>query len=236
VTMPVAILAGGRATRLGLLADKMPKCLLDVAGKPFAARQLEFLAGQGVRRVVFCVGHLGDRIRSVLAGGDAWGVELYYSEDGDVPLGTGGAIRRALPLLGEAFFVLYGDSWVRLNLEDVERTFLRSGAEGLMTVFRNRGEWDASNVMLEGSRIGRYGKGMSDRRMEYIDYGLGVLTPAAFESQPEGSFDLQEVYQALVARDSLLAYEVQERFFEIGSATGLEEARAFFRRGGGDPE
>jgi NDP-sugar pyrophosphorylase family protein len=229
VTLPVAILAGGLATRLGPITQATPKALLDVAGKPFIVHQLALLRAAGVRRVVLCVAHLAEQIEAVLGDGREAGLELLYSYDGDQLLGTGGALRRALPLLGGHFLVLYGDSYLPCDYAAIARAYLASGKLGLMTVFENAGRYDASNVELRDGRIVRYDKtpGLAD--MTHIDYGLGAFAAEAFAGYPAtgrlGRLDLAAVYQGLLARGELFAYEVFERFYEIGSPAGLEDTR-----------
>jgi N-acetyl-alpha-D-muramate 1-phosphate uridylyltransferase len=225
--LPVAILAGGLARRLGGMAERTPKSLVDVAGRPFVAHQLELLRRNGVDDVVLCVGHLGEQIQDAVGNGLAYGVRVGYSFDGQRALGTGGAVRQALPQLGPAFFVLYGDSYLECDYASVAAAFERSGRDGLMTVLRNDDRWDRSNVQYEGDRVVRYDKVNRIPRMHHIDYGLGVFTAGAFDRYPEGSaFDLAAVYQDLIAGDRLAAFEVANRFYEIGTPEGLAETVA----------
>jgi len=232
MTLPVALLAGGLATRLKPITATIPKALVEVAGKPFVVHQLELLRSHGIRRVVLCVAHLADQIEAVLGDGRALGVEVVYSHDGGVLLGTGGALRLALPLLGERFLVLYGDSYLTCDYTDVTRAFEQSGKLGLMTVFRNDGQYDASNVVYQDGRIVCYDKAAKSPAMLHIDYGLGALHADALAGYPsEARLDLAAVYQDLLARDQLAGYEVAERFYEIGSPAGLEETRALLLSG-----
>jgi N-acetyl-alpha-D-muramate 1-phosphate uridylyltransferase len=225
--LPVAILAGGVAQRLRPITETIPKALVDVAGRRFAEHQLDWLSKQHVSRVVFLVGYLGEMIRQALGDGSRWGLAIDYVFDGPTLLGTGGAVKRALPALGTPFFVMYGDSYLDCDLADVAEVFRASGAEGLMTVFRNDNRWDASNVQFEEGRIQKYDKRNRTSSMQHIDYGLGVLSAAALDDYPDKApFDLELVYQDLLARDVLAAYEVTSRFYEIGSPEGLEETRA----------
>lgn len=228
MSLPVAVLAGGLATRLRPVTETIPKALVDVAGRPFAEHQLDWLKDQGVRRVVFCVAHLGDMIQAVLGDGARWGLTIDYSFDGEPLLGTGGALKRASPVLGDAFFVLYGDSMLTCALEPVEQAFRASGRAGLMTVFRNDDRWDRSNVSFNVGQLLRYDKAQRTPDMRHIDYGLGVLTTRALAPVPaDRPSDLATVYQRLLAEGQLAAVEVAERFYEIGSPEGLEETRAF---------
>jgi NDP-sugar pyrophosphorylase family protein len=228
VSLPVAILAGGLATRLHPVTTTVPKALVDVGGRPFAEHQLEWLRSQGVERVVFCVAHLGEMIRDALGNGSQWNLHIDYVFDGGTLLGTAGALKRALPVLGGAFFVLYGDSLLTCDLQAVERAFRASGRAGLMTVFRNDDKWDRSNVHFTEGRLLRYDKVNRTPEMKHIDYGLGVLTDRALAPvPPDRPFDLAAVYQRLLADDNLAGVEITERFYEIGSPEGLEETRAF---------
>jgi len=227
VSLPVAVLAGGLATRLQPLTAQVPKILLDVAGRPFAEHQIELLKRNGVSTVVFCLGHLGEQVVAALGDGQRWQMTFRFVSDGPRLAGTGGALLRALPLLGSAFFVMYGDSYLECDFGAIEQRFHASRRSGLMTVHRNNDRWDRSNVEYADGLIVRYDKINRDASMRYIDYGLGVLTPEAFapwagDDQP---LDLAAVYQRLIASGGLAGYEVPERFYEIGSIEGLDETR-----------
>lgn len=224
--LPIAILAGGLATRLRPLTDTVPKSLVDVEGEPFAAHQLRLLHRNGLTEVVMCVGHLGPQIGEAIGDGSKYGVRVTYVEDGPELLGTGGALRNALPLLGDAFLVMYGDSYLDCDYQSIAASFTQSGALGLMTVYRNEGKWERSNIRFENGAIVDYDKTTSDPRYCHVDYGLGALRAAALSRFPERRrFDLAEVFRGLIDRDQLGAYEVSTRFFEIGSVEGLQETR-----------
>jgi NDP-sugar pyrophosphorylase family protein len=229
VSLPTAILAGGLATRLRPVTETIPKALVEVAGRPFAEHQVEWLRAQGVERIVFCIGHRGEMIQRVLGDGRRWNVSIDYAFDGDQLLGTGGALRRARPQLGPHFFVMYGDSYLNCDLAAIERAFHDSSRAGLMTVFRNDDRWDVSNVQFEDGAILRYDKRNRTPAMHHIDYGLGVLSGQALEPYPgDRPFDLASVYRDLLAAGELTGFEVTSRFYEIGSPEGLEETRAYF--------
>jgi NDP-sugar pyrophosphorylase family protein len=223
---PTAILAGGMATRLGSLAKRIPKSLVSVSGEPFLAHQLTLLRNKRIKRVVLCVGHLGEMIQAKFGDGAQFGIALEYSFDGPRPLGTGGALRKALPLLGSHFFVLYGDSYLPIDFEPVADAYCRSGKAGLMTVFRNENRWDTSNVRFEGSRVLEYSKSRQTAQMHHIDYGLSVFSTRAFAEMPE-VFDLSDLIARLLARGELAGHEVDKRFYEVGSPQGLAELEAF---------
>lgn len=228
MTLPVAILAGGLATRLRPLTARIPKALVDVAGKPFVEHQLDLLRRHGVKRIVLCVGYLGDMVEAALGDGSRWGIDLRYAFDGEMLLGTGGALHKALPLLGERFLVLYGDSYLDCDYAAVEEAFVASGKLGLMTVFRNADRWDRSNVVFTDGRIVRYDKRAPTPDMAYIDYGLGALQAKVFDAYPtETAIDLATIYQGLLARNELAGFEVMQRFYEVGSPAGLEETQRY---------
>lgn len=229
--MTAVILAGGLATRLGPLTATTPKALIEIAGKPFLWHQLQLLKRNGIERVVLLVGYLGEKIRERFGDGSDLGLQLEYSFDGPILLGTGGAIRKALPMLPEQFFVLYGDSYLTCDFRAVREAFLKGGREGLMTVYRNDGRFDTSNVEFDGAEILRYDKTTRTQTMRHIDYGLEVFRREVFARLPEGRpLDLAVVCQDLLGKGQLAALEVHERFYEIGSADGIRDKEAFLLR------
>ena len=228
--LPVAVLAGGLATRLGPITSSIPKLLLDLNGRPFADYQLRWLKAEGVTDVVYCLGHLSDQVIATLGDGSQWSMRFRYVVDGPKLLGTGGALQSALPLLGDRFFVLYGDSLLTCNLAEIQRTHAESGRRALMTVFANDGQWDTSNIVYRDGEILVYDKAQVRPDMRYIDYGLGVLSREAFAAYPAGQrLDLATVYQDQLRAGQLAAYEVHTRFYEIGSHEGLEETRRYVK-------
>lgn len=229
----IAVLAGGLATRLGDLTKATPKALIDICGRPFLSWQLELFAARGLRDVVLCVRHHAEQIEDWVARHPIPGLSVRFCRDGERALGTGGALRAALPMLGSPFLVTYGDSYLRCDYRAVMAAFetQRSAGParpmlGLMTVYENHDRYDASNIVFREGRIIRYDKTARTAEMRHIDYGLGVLTREAFDAfRDEEAFDLARVYQSLLAEDRLAGYEVGERFYEVGSLAGIEEFR-----------
>ncbi len=222
---PICILAGGLGTRLGSMVRDTPKPLLEVAGAPFLEHQLRLLAGHGAERVVLCVGYLGERVEQLI-GSERFGIAVAYSYDGPRPIGTLGAIRKALPMLGDRFLVLYGDTYLRLDYRAAAAAWTRSGMPAMMTVLRNEGRWDTSNVVFDGHRVTVYDKHDPRPGMNWIDYGLGGLTGDAID--PESSTrDLADLYRELAGARQLFGYEATERFYEIGTPDSLAETDAF---------
>jgi NDP-sugar pyrophosphorylase family protein len=229
--IPVALLAGGLAIRLRPITATIPKALVPVAGRPFIDHQLALLRRNGIRRVVLCLGYLGEQVQGHLGDGRAIGMELSYSFDGEKLLGTGGALRRAAPQLGQLCWVMYGDSYLDIDYQAVLKHFASQQALGLMTVLENSNRWDRSNVVFRDGRLLRYDKRVQTPDMAFIDYGAALLRQAALERIPiDQPYDLADLYADLVAERQMIGYEVTQRFYEIGSPAGLAETQAYLQR------
>ena len=227
-SVPVALLAGGLATRLRPITERIPKALVDIDGRPFIDHQLALLWRNGIRRVVMCLGYRGEMVEDHCGDGGRYGMELKYSFDGEKLMGTGGALRRAAGLLGDVFWVMYGDSYMDIDYPAVLDFYTRSGAQGLMTVLRNGDRWDKSNVVFRDGRLLRYDKRGVTPDMDFIDYGVGILSAAALSEIPaDRPSDLAELYTRMVAEGRMVGYEVTNRFYEIGTPAALEEARGY---------
>jgi NDP-sugar pyrophosphorylase family protein len=225
---PVVILAGGMATRLYPVTLTIPKSLIEVTGKPFIFHQLALLKRQGVYNVVLCVGKFGEMIQESVGDGHTWGLEVQYSYDGDVLLGTGGAIKKAIPRLPDVFFVLYGDSYLDVDLKPILQRFESEGKPALMTVYRNRNNWDKSNILFKNGRIVKYDKKNPIPEMEHLDYGINILKKSILNDWPYGTpFDLSEVFTKLIGKGEVSAFEVFKRFYEIGSIQGIKETEEY---------
>ena len=237
--MQCLILAGGLGTRMRAEHPALPKTLLPVAGRPFADWQLEWLAAEGVESVIYSIGHRAELIRQFVQDGQRWGLRVTYVEETDGLLGTGGAIRLASEqgVLDEHFFVLYGDSYLQVDLHAVDRAFEDSGRPALMTVYENLGQWVPSNVVFDGSTVVEYRKGVDDPppSMRYIDYGLSVLRQTTVTEFVPGHqrYDLADLMAQLSSQHLLAGFLVQERFYEIGSPLGLEQLDEFLTRRSG---
>jgi N-acetyl-alpha-D-muramate 1-phosphate uridylyltransferase len=229
--LPVAILAGGLATRLRPLSDRLPKALLSIAGRPFIFHQLESLKGQGVNRVVLCVGHLGAEIQAAVGDGRAFGLAVQYSFDGSELLGTGGALKNALPLLGENFFVLNGDSYLRCSFARIQAAYEAARRPALMTVLRNDNRWDRSNVLFKDGELIAYEKNSRRPDLSHIDFGLSVFSSEVFAGYGALKFiDLADICRDLSLHGQLAAFEVTERFYEVGSPQGMQETAEYLSR------
>jgi NDP-sugar pyrophosphorylase family protein len=228
--LPIAILAGGFATRLGSLVERTPKCMLEINGKPFVDRQLDLLVKNGYSDFIFCVSHQSEIIQKHLGDGRDRGIKIRYSFDGGTQLGTGGAIRKALPLLGSSFGVIYGDSYLPIDYLAVEEKFLNSKSQALMTIYENQNQFDASNVEFVDGRVINYEKGTNNKNMHYIDYGIIFFRATSFDTWLDKlAFDLSDVCHHLASRGHLNGFEVFERFYEIGSVGGIKEFSQYTR-------
>jgi len=223
--LPIVILAGGLATRLHPVTKTIPKSLLEINNEPFINHQLRLLQARGIKKIILCVGFLGELIQEHVGDGSAFNLEVQYSFDGLSLLGTGGSIKNALPLIdSENFFVLYGDSYLNCDYSAVQTAFLKKESLGQMTVFHNQGKWDTSNIEYTNGKLICYDKVNLNKHMHYIDYGLGILSKQAFDFfSDESVFDLAQVYQLLLSKKSLAAYEIKQRFYEVGTFAGIKE-------------
>jgi MurNAc alpha-1-phosphate uridylyltransferase len=228
--LPLAILAGGYATRLGTLTSEIPKCLVGINGRPFVDWQLELLIANGYSEFVFCVSYKSAEVQEYLGNGQDRGVSIQYSLDGPTQLGTGGAVQNALPKLGEMFGVIYGDSYLPTNYLAVEQDFLSSKSQALMTVYENQNQFDSSNVEFINGKLINYEKGTKNKDMRHIDYGITFFREVAFRPwRDKSSFDLSEVCHQLAKDNQLGGFEVFERFYEIGSLQGIAEFSQYLR-------
>ncbi len=237
--MQCVILAGGLATRLRPVTETTPKLLVPIAGRPFADYQLQWLRRQGVTRIVYCIGYLGDRIRAAIGDGGRFGLEVRYCDEGESLMGTGGALRMALDagLLAGVFLVLYGDSFLPIPYAPVVAAHRRSGRRALMTVMHNDDRWDRSNVVFEPPLVTLYDNGADEAtraRMHHIDYGLSVFARdfVADEIPPGEVVDLAVPLKRASLAGELAGFEVTERFYEVGSTAGIADFTRYVAESG----
>jgi NDP-sugar pyrophosphorylase family protein len=237
--MQCVILAGGLGTRMRPRTETVPKALLEVAGRPFVEHQLVWLAAHGVDEAVLSVGYLGEMIEHHVGDGARFGLRVRYVSEGRELRGTAGALRLAFDegVLAERFLLTYGDSYLPIEFGAVGRAFVDSGAPALMTVFHNEGRWDTSNVVFDeaSGRVVLYDKRRALRPAEdfrYIDYGLSAFERGVVEREipPRERHDLADVFRELSLRGELAGFKVTERFYEIGSPSGLADLEARLER------
>ncbi len=225
----VVILAGGLATRLGNLTESRPKSLVELLGKPFLAYQLELLKNSGITDVVLCTGHLGAQIQETFGDGGRHGVHIRYSPE-EKPLGTAGALKNAEPLLKDIFILMYGDSYLFLDFPKIMSFFLSQNKLGLDTVFKNNDDYDKSNIAIKNNLVAKYSKVEKTKDMIYIDYGAAIFRKEVLRQIPENRFSsMEDLFIRLIGMEQLLAFEVNERFYEIGSPQGLKDFEEFAR-------
>ena len=224
--LPLVILAGGLATRLRPVTEKIPKSMIEVNGKPFLYHQLILFKSKGIKKIHFCLGYLGEMVETYVLKefGDAF--ELSFSFDGTPLLGTGGAIVNSFNYLPDTFFVTYGDSFLDIDYQQIQNTFFAEnwGNKGLMTIFHNQDQWDSSNVLYENGVLKLYSKQRKTPDMHFIDYGLGILSKHHFDEKKQGEkFDLSVIYENLSVNNDLIGYQIFKRFYEVGSFKGIED-------------
>jgi NDP-sugar pyrophosphorylase family protein len=230
------ILAGGLATRMRPLTEQIPKALIPVEGTPFIDHQLDWLAAHGVDEVVLSIGYRGDMLRAHVGDGARFGLAARYVDEGANLRGTLGALRLAFDegVLRESFLMTYGDSFLPIDFAAVFSAFEAAKRPALMTVFRNEGRWDTSNVIFDGRMVTLYDKQRQTRPAQdftFIDYGLLAFERRAIaDAVPSGvKADLAGLLHELSKRGDLAGLEIAERFYEIGSPTGLEDFAAWVR-------
>lgn len=228
--LPLAILCGGLGTRMRPRTLTVPKPLIEVNGEPFLAHLLRSVARGGVEDVAILAGYLGEMIEAEIGDGAAFGLRVRYAFDGARPLGTAGAVKAALPLLGERFLLSFGDAYLEVDYRDVARAFVASGRRGLMTVYRWEGGRDRPNAMIEGARVTAYDKGAVFPAVQYVDYGLSAFRAGAFDEIAAGEpADLGLVNRRLIEAGELAAYLVDAAPCEIGSPDGLADTERRLR-------
>lgn len=239
--MQAVILAGGLATRMRPRTLTTPKFLLEVGGRPFAAWLLERLAARGYENVVLCIGHMGQHIRDYVGDGSSFALSVTYSDEGQILLGTAGALRRAVDLLEPSFLVTYGDSFLPFDYAAPLRELRAfADADGVMAVFKNEGRWDTSNTSIrrdaEGNLwVSRYEKyrpelAKGDEAPDYIDYGAMALRRDVIEKIPaDTAFGLDGIQMELASSGRLRAHLAKDRFYEIGSEAGLAELETLMK-------
>ncbi len=224
------ILAGGIATRLGAVSEQTPKAMMAINDKPFIDYQLKLLAEQQVNEVVLSVAHLGRQIEDFVGNGSSYGISVKYVYDGPKRLGTGGAIKASLNTVPDCFGILYGDTYLDIEYSPIYKSFLKSGKKGLMTVLQNENSWDKSNVLFENGEIKIYDKHKPTAQMRHIDYGLSIMSKSCFgEYNDNEAFDLSEVFERCIKRGDMAGFEVNKRFYEIGTPASLLETEEYLK-------
>lgn len=213
------------------LTELVPKSLLDVNGEPFLSHQLRLIRSKGIEKVVLSVGHFGAKIEKFVGDGSRWGLDILCVHDGERLLGTGGAVQAALGHLGAEFWILYGDSYLDIDYSAVLKAYRSGSAPAMMTVYRNRGRLDVSNVSFDASRIVRYDKKAPSHDMEYIDYGLTLTAASVWSKSRTPPWDMSELMSELAIEGRLGGFEVTQRFYEVGSMAGLAELNVHLKDG-----
>lgn len=222
--LPVAILAGGLGTRIQSVSRGLPKSLMEFNGKPFIEWQLQLLEKNKCKSVVICTGHKSSLVKRYLESRTKSTLDIKLSFDGKYSLGTGGALIKARKHLGKAFLVLYGDSYLSVNFEEVTEYFLNIKKSGLMTVIKNDNNFERSNVYFKDNLVLEYDKLNGNKKMKYIDYGLSAFKSECLSSfKINSSLDLSIILSELAVKQQLAGYEVFDRYYEVGSIQGIKD-------------
>lgn len=225
--MQIVILAGGLATRLYPYTLGVPKSLILINDKPFIYWQLKQLKEQNTKNIILCLGKHSKQIIDYLELNSKFGLNIKYSLEKE-KLGTGGAISNVYSKLDDYFGILYGDSYLQINFKRIEKYYKKKNKLGLMTVYKNNGLYDRSNIIYKNKKIVKYEKELQDDEMKFIDYGFGIIDKSVFRKR-RGNFDLANIYKELLSKNELASYRVKKRFYEIGSFQGMEETSEFLK-------
>lgn len=223
----IIILCGGAATRLMPVSDVTPKSLIVFEKVPFIEWQIRQLKSNGFENIILAVGHLSEKIVRFIIRKKYFGLNIRFSPDGDVPLGTGGAVKKASEIAGDNFFVMNGDSYLDLNYAGMLNKFYESDGKAMMAVYKNNGLYDRSNTSINGGKVACYDK--NGKNLEYIDYGISVFNKSVFTNIREKIFDMEQVNIQLIKNNELFSYEVHNRFYEIGSFQGINDFKNFIK-------
>lgn len=225
-------MAGGLATRLRPLTNDIPKSLILIQGKPFLQYQIELLTRYDIKDIVLCVAYMGKKIEDYFGDGNKFGVKITYSYEKNKLLGTGGALKLVEPYLNENFFLLWGDSYVRLNYKEMHDFHLKNTNDFDVTIaiFYNIRNYDKSNIIYERGRIKKYEKNSKDE-MKYIDAGIMVFNKKILKRIPSGKvFQIEDLFHKLAKEEKLKPFLIKKRYYEIGSLKGLNQFKKFVKR------
>lgn len=221
---PCIILCGGLATRLGNLASETPKSLLKINSKPFLFYQLRYLEKKGLKKVYLSVGHLSEKFYTFIQDYKFKNISIEVIEDGSTPLGTGGAVKKIIKKIKSPAFVLYGDSFVRINFFDMFVSY-KENLGPLMAIYKNNNRYEKSNIYFDDKNI-VYRKNSSNERCDHIDYGVGIYRESDFEGTKK-SFDLSLIQEKYSKLKKLQYFYAIKRFYEIGTPESYEKAKTF---------
>jgi NDP-sugar pyrophosphorylase family protein len=228
--MQIVILCGGLGTRLSHLTKYTPKSMIQIEGKPFLEYQIENLKKQSIKDIVLCVGHLSEKIEEYFGKGEKFEVNIKYSYEKEKLFGPIGALKNTEPLLEETFFIMYGDSYLSVDLHKVQNYFMQHDKPALMVVYKNQDKYDRSNLIVQDNMVIGYGEKERTRDMIYIDYGTSILRKKILEILPKDTpISTEQFFSDLVKKRELMAFEAEERFYHIGDLESLEEFRSYIR-------
>ena len=228
---PVVILAGGLATRLGKLTEKIPKSLIQINSNPFVYWQLKLLKESEFSEVYLLVSHFGNQILDFIGDGSKFDLKVNYIFDGEVSLGTGGAILKNLSKLPEKFFLLYGDSYLDIDYLKMEKHFLQEESDYLMGVCPKTHQYNFTpNVQFSSGKVLRYSKVSSTSSMKHEDFGVSIISKSVFMNlKGEEYKDLGSIMSVLADQGIITGYLFQEKYYEVGSEIGIELTTKYLR-------
>ena len=225
--LPIVVLVGGLGRRLGNKVKKNPKPLIKINGKPFLEIILTNLINKGFKKIVLCTGYLESKILKFVKKKKIK-AKIIISSDGKSLLDTGGAIKKARNKVSNKFFLMYGDTFLPIDFEKIEKKYLKQKKPVLMTILKNNNKFDKSNVFYNKKTL-LYSKDNYDAKMKYIDYGLLVFNKNVFKTIKKKKFPLSLLLNKLSLKNLIYGYKVYKRFYEIGSIKGLRETKKYLK-------
>lgn len=220
----IVVLTGGKATRLYPVTKDIPKSMIKINGVPFISHQINLFKKNNISDVVLCIGVFSDQIIDYVGDGSKLGVSVKYSvEHATELLGTLGALIKAHDLLSDIFFVTFGDSYLEIDYQRIYDEFIHSNKMGMMTVYKNNSKYVSNNTAIKNKLVTKYDKSNSIE-FEYVDYGISIFRKKVLDFFPrEKNLDLTILNQKLIFMNELAAYEVYQKFYEIGTFEGIAD-------------
>ena len=224
----IVILCGGLASRLGNLTKKVPKSLIQINNKTFISHQLDYLNHFNVGEVLLCCGHLHEQIITHINEiKKNYNFNIKFSIEKEKK-GTGGALINAFSKLNKNFILIYGDSYVEINFNNLYNEFIRNNNLYMITTYRNKNINYTNNILLKNKRIEEYDK---NKNFNFIDYGVSILNKKILNSfLSEVNFDLSSVIKYAIIKKNISYFESKKKFQEIGSNYGINLIQRYLKK------
>jgi NDP-sugar pyrophosphorylase family protein len=236
--MKILVIAGGLATRMRPIAEDVPKCMVDIKGKPLIHHQLEVFKRQGFDEIIFCVAHLADEVKGYFKDGSSLGLSISYVQDGDTLMGTAGSVKLAEGLIGadEDFIVYYGDTLTTMDLNRFMDYHKKKGAIATIALHPLKRDYKSSSLIClgEDSKVSIFNEKPTTEEFQkyrgekcYVNSGIYALDRRVLGQIPKGErYDFgKHLFPRFIERGmDVRGYVSGEFFREIGR---MEKYQAF---------